>query len=168
MCTVTLLFPSNPIQASVRTFNLLFIILSRHHTLLRSHFSPQSQSILALRVACFLSVRYSTPLPPSLPPSPQPASCPFLRHPTDPCSIAHSSSHQVRVEIVWFPIRLSWRVTSLWIFADHMTESRTDHRSSKGRQDEAFVWAKAERQSIYFKNLHEDFKNSTELSHLMQ
>lgn len=66
MCTVTLLSPLNTIQADVKTFNLLFIILSHHHTLPRSHFSPQPQSILALRVACFLSLHY--PNPPPLPP----------------------------------------------------------------------------------------------------
>lgn len=64
MCTVTLLFPSNPIQANVKTFNLLFIILSRHHSLPRSHFSSQLQSILALKVClCTTQTPPTSPTP---------------------------------------------------------------------------------------------------------
>lgn len=56
MCTVTLLFPSNPIQA--KDIFIFYLLFSLATTLI---FSPQCQSILALRMACFLSLHYSNP-----------------------------------------------------------------------------------------------------------
>lgn len=63
MCTVTLLFPSNPIQANVKTFNLLFIILSRHHTLLHSHFFSTTPVDTGLESGLFSLSALFHPLP---------------------------------------------------------------------------------------------------------
>lgn len=90
----------------------------------------------------------------TFPHPPHPSILSFFR---DTKQISRLCFLQVRLEIVWFPIRLSRRVTSLWLLllTTWHTVASTAARL-KGRRDEieevieeVFVWGKC--QKVYFK-----------------